>query len=193
MKPLSLWNLLCTPAITNLSMHAVILLIIISSENIDLKGNFSAMNYENAVWLSIKAYCLIHLPFGSSYTRIFLESYLFIKVVLGIIINTVHIVLEAKCNACVINVNYVMKKLQNEKFKRLISYYWRTLERVYLIEGSSISKDEINGSLDETFSKIMPPSIIMKRVLGSIKSTTIECGLIICDSKRHCLPSNIAR
>lgn len=118
MRPLSLWNLLCTPAITNLSMHAVILLIIISSENIDLKGNFSAMNYENAVWLSIKAYCLIHLPFGSSYTRIFLESYLFIKVVLGIIINTVHIVLEAKCNACVINVNYVMKKLQNEKFKR---------------------------------------------------------------------------
>lgn len=60
----------------------------------------------------------------------------------------------------------------------------------YIVEGSSVAKDEINGSLDETFFEIMSSFVIIKCVLSAIKSTSIESSFISCNSKCHCLPSN---
>ena len=84
------------------------------------------------------------------------------------------------------------RRKTKKKTKKKTCSWWKELH-VYLIERSTISKNEIDGPLDETFSEIMPPTFIIKSVLGSIKSTSIKCSHIACNSKCHGLRSNHSR
>ena len=51
-------------------------------------------------------------------------------------------------------------------------------ERTYLIQRSSISKDEINGTFDVALLEVIPSRVIMKGILRSEEPTTPEGRLI---------------
>lgn len=64
---------------------------------------------------------------------------------------------------------------------------------LYLVDGPGIAEDEVDGPLDEAFSKVMPPTVIEQSVLRPVEPTAIEGCLVSGNSECNCLSSDIAR
>lgn len=52
------------------------------------------------------------------------------------------------------------------------------MEAYYLVDGSAISENEINGTFNVAFFEVMPTSIITKCILCTVESTAGEVRFV---------------
>ena len=64
---------------------------------------------------------------------------------------------------------------------------------IYLVEGSSVAKDEIYGALDVAIFEVMAATVVVKSVLSAKESAAPKSRLVSTDSNRHPLCSDVSR
>jgi len=62
------------------------------------------------------------------------------------------------------------------------------LMHAYLVHGSSISEDEVDGAFDVAIIEVVTAGVVAKCVLRAVKSASEEVGLVAGDAESHSLP-----
>lgn len=59
------------------------------------------------------------------------------------------------------------------------------VERAALVERQRVAEDEVDGALDEAVLVVVPPGVVVERVLGAQEAAPEEGGLVARDLERH--------
>lgn len=99
-----------------------------------------------------------------------------------------------------IEINWQLYNTATQGFQNRDSQIHRQMEvgekaraQIYLVEGSSVSEDEIDGALDVAIFEVMATTVVVESVLSAEESAAPKCRLVSADSNRHRLCSDVAR